>query len=457
MKRKNKIQFKGGGKFKIIAGFILAIIFLFGGNFDGLSKNRHINTIGNKILTVENVLAADSTLTPEEQKAQEEQKKLEEKAKKTKDKISDLNKKKKKYESKKQKATAEASAIKGGIYELSKNITNIQGEVKETEKTLKQIEDDIKEKEKEIIKERETMGSIIRKINRQKINLKMTMLDGEKGLDDYIRSRDTMESLQKDILRQLNTLKEERRNLEKVKREKKETKEKLDSQKSGLEREKNKKYWLLNQKNKEIIEHDKKIKGIQRKIDKLNSALSSFLGKSFNTNDIVQAIKFASKKTGVRKEFLMAMLDKETDLGRFTGGCTYKNTRMKSADKAEFKKICKSLGYNYKKKKISCSLSYGYGGAMGVAQFMPTTWIGYKNAISNYTGHRPPDPWSLVDGVMGMAEKLRRAGANKKSKEHYAAKAYYCGGPGSRYWNTHCEAYADTVISWAKGGYKEYF
>jgi membrane-bound lytic murein transglycosylase B len=170
----------------------------------------------------------------------------------------------------------------------------------------------------------------------------------------------------------------------------------------------------------------------------------------------VEAIEFASKKTGVRKEFLMAMLDKESDLGRFTGGCTYKNTRVKESDKEAFKEICDELDYDYKKQKISCALSYGYGGAMGVAQFMPTTWMGYKDAISNYTGHKPPDPWNLTDGVVGMAEKLRRAGGDSKKGEHYAAKVYYCGGPGSSYWNTHCEAYANTVISWSSG-YDDYF
>jgi hypothetical protein len=57
---------------------------------------------------------------------------------------------------------------------------------------------------------------------------------------------------------------------------------------------------------------------------------------------------------------------------------------------------------------------------------------------------------------MGMALKLKKAGADKKSKEHYAAKLYYCGGPSSPYWSTKCEAYADTVVSWSKG-YDEYF
>lgn len=206
---------------------------------------------------------------------------------------------------------------------------------------------------------------------------------------------------------------------------------------------------------------------IQQKISKLRSTLSSFLGKSFDMDDVVDAVKLAEKKTGVRKEFLFAMLDKETDLGRFTGGCTYSNTRVKPADKEVFKDICEELGYDYKKKKISCAGSGGYGGAMGVAQFMPTTWRssscysgGYGSKIASITGNDPADPWDLEDGVIGMALKLKCAGADKKSKERSAAMIYYCGSdhPKETYPGriASCNNYANTVISWSKG-YDEYF
>lgn len=442
MRQKTKKQLKIVKNLKIIAGFVLAIVFLLGLNID-------INPNGNVSRVI--VSAEDDELTEEEKKKKEDE--IED----VEDEIDDLEDDIKKIEKSKQKDVQVANVIKGGINELSRNITNIKGQIDRTENELGKLNEDIKNKEDDIVTGKKRMAAIIRKMNRQRLDLKMTVLDSDKGIEEYIESRDSMEELQRSILNRLNELKQKRRELEKSKEEKAEAKNELDSQRSGLEQEKIKKSWLLGEKNKDINKHDSKIDGIQRKIDNLNATLSSFLGGSFDTDDIVDAIKFASKRTGVRKEFLMAMLDKETDLGRFTGGCTYKNTRMRTADKEEFKKICKSLGYNYKKKKISCSLSYGYGGAMGVAQFMPTTWIGYKSAISRYTGHNPPDPWNLTDGVMGMAEKLKRAGASSKSKEHYAAKVYYCGGPSSDYWNTHCEAYADTVKNWANGGYDKYF
>ena len=118
-----------------------------------------------------------------------------------------------------------------------------------------------------------------------------------------------------------------------------------------------------------------------------------------------------------------------------------------------FKEICDDLGYDYKKMKVSCALSYGIGGAMGVAQFMPSTWMGYKDAIASSVGHSPANPWKLKDGIMGMALYLKNKGGDRKSGEHTAAAAYYCGSNLSR---DVCQNYANTVISWSKG-YDEYF
>ncbi len=178
----------------------------------------------------------------------------------------------------------------------------------------------------------------------------------------------------------------------------------------------------------DVAEQQATIAELQQKLSKLQGELSSLLGESVSTDDIKKAAGIASDATGVRKSFILAELTQESGLGTYTGGCTYKNTRVKSADAAAFKGIMKELGYDVNSKKISCaSKSGGYGGAMGIAQFMPTTWLGYKSYISGATGHTPPDPWSVVDGVMGMAKKLANAGATNKKGEYNASMIYYCG------------------------------
>ncbi len=173
---------------------------------------------------------------------------------------------------------------------------------------------------------------------------------------------------------------------------------------------------------------------LQQKMAKLQSDLSSLLGTNVSVSDVKTAAGIASKATGVRKSFILAELMQESGMGRYTGGCTYKNAHMHSYDIPVFKKIMTSLHYGLNDKKVSCPGSGGgYGGAMGIAQFVPTTWggsdgkSGYIPYISSATGHNPPDPWSVIDGVMGMAKKLADAGATSKKGEYAASMIYYCG------------------------------
>ena len=157
------------------------------------------------------------------------------------------------------------------------------------------------------------------------------------------------------------------------------------------------------------------------------------------------AAKFAAGATNINKSFLLGVLVQESNKGQNVGGCNYKTSRMPAAQLTAFKTITKELGYDYTKQKVSCpSNAYkGTGGAMGVPQFMPTTWLGYKSTIASLSGHNPPDPWNLVDGVVAMASKLSNDGADSK-KRFDEAKSYcvylaggnwgsYCYGSASKY------------------------
>ena len=207
-----------------------------------------------------------------------------------------------------------------------------------------------------------------------------------------------------------------------------------------------------NQTQAQIISKNATISELNAKLAAVESDLSGLLGESVEAGDIVEAVEIASKKTGVRKAFLFGELIQETDLGRYTGGCTYKKANMHSYDIPVFKRIMSDLDYKSKEKKVSCGVEGKYyGGAMGVAQFIPTTWQGYELKIEKYTGHSPADPWSLTDGVMAMAIKLANDGATSKSGEYDAARKYYCG---SRLSRKVCVDYANDVMYWSKN-YKD--
>lgn len=423
MKQENKKQLKKDLCKKAITGLVLVIVFLFVFSF-GLTSV---------------VMAGDD----DNEVTEEDKDKAEDKE----DEIKKLEKKIKKIEANKAVDVNTANVIKGSINNLVGDINVIEKKIDRTEDELDKLQTNIQDSEKDIVTRKEQMGVVVRKINRQNTNLKLIVLDKDKGLDEYIESADTMNILQKQILADLNNLKENRRNLAEKKKEEDEVKKTLATQKVTLEKERVKKNWLLGAKNKEINAQNAKIKSIESEMAALNSAISSLLGKNFNTNDIRKAAKYASKKTGVREAFILGMLTVETNLGKYTGGCNYKESRMSSYRKTLFKQLCKKIDRDYKKMKVSCPpANYrGTGGAMGVAQFMSDTWVGYEKRIAAATGHKNPDPWNLTDGVMAMALKLANDGATKKSGEWRAASRYLgtCSTPNTRF-------YCENVLNYAK-------
>ncbi|HEY4486534.1 MAG TPA: hypothetical protein VJB70_02275, partial [Candidatus Paceibacterota bacterium] len=72
---------------------------------------------------------------------------------------------------------------------------------------------------------------------------------------------------------------------------------------------------------------------------------------------------------------------------------------------------------------------YGWGGAMGPAQFIPSTWVLYEDKIAKLTGHNPPNPWDPYDAFMASALLLKENGAAKGgyAAERLAALRYLAG------------------------------
>lgn len=189
--------------------------------------------------------------------------------------------------------------------------------------------------------------------------------------------------------------------------------------------------------------------------------------QDYKIEDIEKAAEFASAKTGVRKDFIMGLLVVESDLGRNTGKCTYgeieEETRVnynrgRLSPRAWntfqrrtkiFEEITSGLEYDYREMKVSCNPSNytGTGGAMGIPQFMPDTWMEYKGRISSITGKENPDPWDTTDGVLAMALKLSDVPGvvnHNLYSEKNAAKLYLSGTTSVKYnW------YANKAVYWS--------
>jgi membrane-bound lytic murein transglycosylase B len=155
--------------------------------------------------------------------------------------------------------------------------------------------------------------------------------------------------------------------------------------------------------------------------------------------------------TGVRPAFLLAVLTQESNIGRNVGQCYLKDPNtgsgivaktgkvisrvMKpSRDVPHFLTICKETGRNPYNTLVSCPMSFGYGGAMGPAQFIPSTWVMYKDRVRAITG-KAADPWNIRDAFLAAGLLLRDAGAARQTynAEWRAAMVYFSGSTNPKY------------------------
>ena len=185
------------------------------------------------------------------------------------------------------------------------------------------------------------------------------------------------------------------------------------------------------------------------------------VGKQITFGQAVEIAKWASGHTGVRSAFLLAILTQESNLGKNVGTCNrpgdppekgWKEIMKPDRDQEPFKKITTELGLDPDRTPVSCPMRdkkgnrVGWGGAMGPAQFIPSTWMGWKDKVSSLTGKTPADPWDIRDAFLASALKLKSAGADGTDDgEWKAAMRYFSGSTNVKY-----RFYGDNVLATTK-------
>src|SRR3989344_1053999 len=214
------------------------------------------------------------------------------------------------------------------------------------------------------------------------------------------------------------------------------------------------------QQQKEKAETDKKATSIKSRIFELIG-----VAQAPTFERAYEIAKYVSSVTGVRPALLLAVLTQESSLGKNVGQCyvtdfsTGNGTNLQGTPKqrvmspktiSTFIELTGSLGMDSKKTPVSCwiplyskGVPYGWGGAMGPAQFIASTWSIYKDKVTAVTG-KTANPWNINDAFLASGLLLKDNGA--KSSESIAAAKYYCGG---NYGRSECRSYANSVLRYA--------
>mgnify|MGYP002278204794 CR=1 FL=1 len=197
----------------------------------------------------------------------------------------------------------------------------------------------------------------------------------------------------------------------------------------------------------------------------------------------LQYAQVAARATGVRAAVILGVLKQETDLGQNLGTGNWRVDMSPRRDQPVFVYITKTLGLNPNMMPVSKKPSYGWGGAMGPSQFIPSTWVCYGGFINVNTGdcnnsqHRlswnafwqgpwryiaskdrvrklvggnsPSNPWDDQDAFMATAMLMadNGAAAGTRYSERRAALRYFAGWTHAR--NPAYAFYGDGVMGYA--------
>jgi peptidoglycan hydrolase CwlO-like protein len=267
-------------------------------------------------------------------------------------------------------------------------------------------------------------------------------------------------------------------------------------QKSNLQKTTQEKDVLLTRTKGEEAIYQQQLAETRRQAE---AVVSELKGRLFRMIDSAQeiteyeAVKLAlsvADLTGISPAFLLAIIEQESAVGRYVGGCYLTDVKtgmgtckdsvasycsqpgdpaprtMRSSprsknvnsDTINFVAITEQLGKDWRKEPVSCWIPYcyhiksgaltrrniavdrsgniicpagyapyGFGGAMGPAQFIPQTWLAYKYRTEKILSVSAANPWNPLHAFTASALLLRDHGADGTIRGHMSAAGKYYG------------------------------
>lgn len=335
----------------------------------------------------------------------------------------------------------EATTFERDIAILNAKIDKLKLEIKARKIAIENLTQEILEKENLIAKLiqkseaiKESLAESLRQVYETEENSLVELILNKDELADSFKEIDSLELVQRSIQNSLDSLRTSGKQLEEEKNslEERQTEEiqlKITQELSAQrikEKEKEQKEILKITRGKEK-EYQKFLKEQEKNAATIRSRLFILAGSpAIPFEKAIEYANLAFNTTGVRPAFLLAVITEESNLGRNIGTGDWKE-EMKKCPKQQtaFQEITRKIGLDPNLMPVSKRAWYGNcGGAMGPAQFMPTTWLLYENEIENLVGEKP-NPWNPRHAFIAAALYLKNAGALQN--ERTAALKYLAG------------------------------
>jgi peptidoglycan hydrolase CwlO-like protein len=385
------------------------------------------------------------------------------------------------------KTTQEKKSLQNKISDLNKKIKNLSYQINQSNLIIKDLGLQITDTELSINKtslkitdQTKKLAVVLRSMYEEDQKPIVEILFSEDDLSGFFSnlvSLDRLNIKSKELLTDVKTLKinleNQKNSLDQEKGELEKIVEIQSVQKQSSNNVKKEQEYYLKLTEEEYQNYLNQKKTVDQMASEIRARIFELVGvpKAPTFGEAYEIAKFVEGVTGVRPAFLLAVLTQESSLGKNVGQCYLKNSStgageiIKTSAKVSkvmspgrdvppFLTITQELGRDSFNTPISCPMSYGWGGAMGPAQFIPSTWMLYRDELKRING-KPADPWDIKDSFLAAALYLADYGAkNQTYNGEFNAALSYFAGPGwssSRYSGVYKRDYGYPVMATTKG------
>jgi membrane-bound lytic murein transglycosylase B len=364
---------------------------------------------------------------------------------------------------------AKANTIQGDVTILDAQIRKAQAEINQRTSAINTLASTINQKSKTIAtleSQLEDGRASLAKLLREKSlsdNTSLVVLALSGGtLTDFFQNADRINaidaSLQEkfDELRGVKTMTEAQKEaLAAQQSQQLDAKKDVEAKKSVIDQSKSEKTNLLAATKNDEAAYNKVLADRQAKAAAIKAALFPLRdAAAIQFGDALKFAQAAQRVTGTDAALALAILTQESNLGTNVGQCymtddatgngkgkntgtPFKGVMNPTRDVPPFLALSRQLGFDPHSQVVSCPIASvgGWGGAMGPAQFIPSTWAMYAARVAAGSGKAVANPWSAQDAIMAMSFLLADNGASAGgyTANFNAAARYYAGwnGPAS--------------------------